>query len=157
MANGQREKALKRYIFAGMKGQWDVQAHEDKHSTGIPDLSYGMNNVNGWVELKQIERYPVTASKLRHFTAAQKRWLKNRGTKGGNCFLLLQVENDYYIVPWWWLDKLIIKLAETADWNDTISCRLWCEKINFKELRKILSRRDLQSPDQTDPESNNTE
>lgn len=63
---------------------------------GTPDVNY----VEGWVELKCVEKWPKredTILRLDHFTPQQKLFLRKRWAKGGNAFLLLQVEQDWLL------------------------------------------------------------
>lgn len=77
----------------------DVQNHEDKNSIGIPDISYGLNKVNGWIEAKQLPNWPKSGKivKIEHYTPQQKNWLRIRGRAGGNCFLVLQVDDVFMV------------------------------------------------------------
>jgi len=95
-----RENRLKNYLLEMMGTVWDAQSHEDRFSLGIPDLSYGVAGVNGWIELKQVEKYPKKSSTpidLKHFTPSQVNWLRKRGKRAGSCFILIQITTEYYI------------------------------------------------------------
>lgn len=73
---------------------WHAQRHEDLVAKGLPDVSFGLAQVQGWIELKYLERWPNElrlAVKIRHFTPMQKVWLLVRGRTGGRCWLLLKV------------------------------------------------------------------
>lgn len=83
------------YISAVMGGKWDAQRHEDKYSVGIPDVSYGLLGVNGWIELKAYRKWPTNG--IPKFTSKQSNWLKNRGKHGGKCFVLIRID-DYILV-----------------------------------------------------------
>ena len=94
------EKQLYNKLKREMNNIWDMQSHEDKYSVGVPDVSYGLEGMNGWIELKRVLKYPKksqTVIQLPHFTGQQRNWLERRQEKGGNCWLLLQVEDDYFI------------------------------------------------------------
>lgn len=57
-----------------------LQRHEDKYETGIPDMSYGKDGINGWIETKWL--------KLR-FEPKQPLWLSKRAQTGGSVFVIL--------------------------------------------------------------------
>ena len=80
---------------------WHAQRHEEASGAkGVPDASFGMFGVNGWIELKTIEGWPKNPNKIveiKHFTAEQKLWMLMRGRAGGNTWLFLKVENDYLL------------------------------------------------------------
>ena len=77
---------------------WDAQRHEDKYSVGIPDVSYGVNGVNGWIELKAYKRWPRCG--LIHFTPKQVNWLTKRGRAGGHCFIMVKINNCVMLFDW---------------------------------------------------------
>jgi len=92
------EKNFWRWLDKVMANCWSVQRHEDRYSVGIPDLSYGVNNINGWIELKAYEQWPVNT--IKHFTAKQAAWLTNRGEAGGHCFILIRINGTILLFNW---------------------------------------------------------
>lgn len=96
------ENRLKKHLMAVMGTRWDAQSHEDRYSVGIPDLSYGARGVNGWIELKRVLKWPKmpeTPVKIDHLTANQVNWLKKRGRRAGHCYILIQVDAEYFVFP----------------------------------------------------------
>ena len=90
-----------------MSPYWAAQRHEDKHTKGIPDVSYSMNGVNGWIELKTVEVGKAGKVSIPHFTTEQRQWLKRHGRRGGHCFLFVEITNSkqlwsslYVLVPY---------------------------------------------------------
>ncbi len=73
-----QEKNFWQYIDNKMGASWDAQRHEDKFTTGIPDVSYALFGTSGWIELKCLDAWPVRNGivKIPHLTAEQKLWLK---------------------------------------------------------------------------------
>lgn len=92
---------------------FDTQYHEDKQSVGIPDMSYGYANVNGWVEFKHGPR-----AKWR---PRQKKWLEKRGKAGGRCFLIwcpsITKSSVFYVVPWFCLPDNPTEVASNNAWE----------------------------------------
>lgn len=91
------EKKLWERIRRGMGKRWDACRHEDGLARGVPDVSWGMDGVNGWLELKSVPKWPgqkAAALEVPHFTPDQRVWLSCRGRAGGNCHLLLEVGDD---------------------------------------------------------------
>ena len=86
----------------------DMTRHEDKLNLGIPDVSYGLDGVNGWIELKQYDRWPSDPQEplpFRNLKPLQRRFLRKRGRAGGHCFILLRVGNkrkdyEFYLISW---------------------------------------------------------
>ena len=118
-----------------------LQRHEDIISVGIPDVSYGVrygfNDFRqGWVELKYTAEYPArpgTPIKCDHFTQEQKDWLGARGSLGGRCCVLWQVDKDYYVFGWqvvWDLGTLSkSEMKDVAYWY-CLGRPDWCKVMN---------------------------
>ena len=103
------EGSLWEYLREGMRGRWDACRHEDAVTPGVPDVSYGVNGIQGWIELKALKDWPKkedTAVPLNHLTKFQKLWLKRRGESGAACWILLRVNRDYLLFSWQVLDEL---------------------------------------------------
>ena len=87
-----------------MSPYWAAQRHEDKHAKGIPDVSYSMSGINGWIELKTVRAMEGGLVDLSHFTSEQKQWLKRHGRRGGHCFLFIEITNksirEYIMIDW---------------------------------------------------------
>lgn len=88
---GQPELDYKRdLVTALIFHSFDMQVHEDKHSNFIPDLSFAHGGVEGWIEVKWCDEPPPTLDSMKHWTAGQEDWLRNRGRAGGgHCYLLV--------------------------------------------------------------------
>lgn len=108
----------------------DVQRHEDKYSVGIPDLSYGVNGVNGWIELKACDKWPTGGLPL--FTNKQSNWLTDRGKTGGHCFILVRISSVILIFPW---EKATV-LLEKVSKEDALE--VWESDFDIKEFANIL-------------------
>ncbi len=96
------ELEYKHEIMSLLKGRrWSVQAHEDKISNYIPDLSFGFQRVDGWIEVKYLPRVPKSLAAIPHYTYGQQEWLINRGAKGsGHCYLWVGTPNAHYLWRW---------------------------------------------------------
>jgi len=74
----------------------DGKPVENRAWTGFPDVSY----IEGVIELKQADRWPAreaTPLKLDHFTNEQRIFLERRWRKGGNAYLLIQVNKTFLL------------------------------------------------------------
>jgi len=81
------------------EGRWHACRHEDSVTIGVPDVSYGLDGQNGWIELKSVPDWPIRgAIKIRDLTYHQVRWLEDRGQAGGSCWLLMSVRKDYVLM-----------------------------------------------------------
>lgn len=80
-------------------GRWHACRHEDSATIGVPDMSYGLDGTNGWIEFKSVPGWPIQHRlKVRDLTAHQVHWLEERGRAGGSCWLLLSVGEDYILM-----------------------------------------------------------
>lgn len=80
---------------------WAVQVHNDVGHPGVPDLSFAVGGVDGWLELKWMDEKPGTINDIRHFTSEQKNWLHKTGSVGsGNCCLVLGTPGQFFVIPW---------------------------------------------------------
>ena len=139
--SAKRENSFKKYLIGKMGTRWDVQSHEDKYSLGIPDLSFAIGGVSGWIELKQIERYKTLTMKPSKFTAPQINWLNRRNRFGGGCFVFVKVESDYYLFT---ADKARdIAEGQTHSWYID-NCRMfWEQGVNVEQLIEELLRKTI--------------
>lgn len=119
----------------------DLERHEDKFKLGVPDVSYGMDGVNGWIELKAYKEWPKGTVKFNNFKSWQRRWLIRRGRNGGRCFVMLIVgskrEAEYLLFHW---SKIRLLGELERDRLLEISCYHSVGQINFRKLRPILVR-----------------
>jgi hypothetical protein len=121
-----------------------MQSHEDKHTEGIPDLSYGLGGICGWIELKQIREVPRRAEdimKPQKYTPLQVNWLSKRGKKGGNCFVMVKVGTTKDVTYWIFnfdKAKMVAGGMSMVDYRrHCLGC--WHSGINPGELAALLS------------------
>lgn len=88
------ENEYKRKVMLAMyAGKFRVQAHEDRISRNIPDLSFAGHGCDGWIEVKHLSALPHRFFPTGdYFTFGQQRWLEEMGQIGnGYCFLLVGI------------------------------------------------------------------
>lgn len=133
-----KERSLRRRLYNLFGKTWDAQAHEDSYSIGIADTSYGMDGVNGWIELKHVNQWAKTGvTKPKKYPPWQVNWLAARERKGGHCFVLIQIEEDYFIIPG--NMARLVRKGMTKDGYMTICLGHWEKTIIANELRAILT------------------
>ncbi len=112
----------------------------------IPDVVYCLDGDVGWIELKQIDRWPVRPStpvRVRHFTAGQRLWLRQWARGGGRCFVLLRVgetwqEYEYLLLDGAWAAA---RLGDVP--KDTLICNclgIWRRAIDGEQLTRYLRK-----------------
>lgn len=100
------EQAYKLAVMLALEGAgYRCQAHEDKHSKYIPDVSFSGNYVDGWIEIKYCpDKPPKSLGDLEHWTKGQEQWLLDHHKVGsGHCYLLVGVRDANYL---WRADDL---------------------------------------------------
>ena len=121
-----------------MGTRWDVQSHEDRYSSGIPDLSYGARGVNGWIELKHIKcwkgKTPVKPDK---YTSIQVNWINKRDKKAGHCFVAVKVADDYFLLLAEEAKK--IKTGMTKDQYKSSCVKHWHKSVLADELLSLIT------------------
>ena len=97
------ESTAQSNICKAMKGIWDEHKHNDV-VPGVPDLSFSLPGLDGWIEIKWAPLPVRPGSKVRvtkggnsKSWAAQKIWMRKRASRGGACFVLLQVGRQHLL------------------------------------------------------------
>ena len=133
-------------IQSGMVARWHAQRHEDKHSTGIPDVSFGIGRRSeGWVELKYLPEMPNLSSnkpwdfKYDHFTSDQRNWLELRLRHGtGRLFLLCRFGDDLTALWNWERMRLRLGVQPLRDIINAANAQWW-HGVDFGELENVLT------------------
>ncbi len=95
-------KKLK-YLEKNVHHNVHLTRHEDECTSGIPDVSYGIDGVNGWIELKAYKHWPKkpeTVIPFKNFKISQKRFLRGRGKAGGYCFVMVVFGKEIVLFHW---------------------------------------------------------
>ncbi len=129
------ERAFWKWLDSATTGLWHCQRHEDKYSVGIPDISYGAGGVNGWIELKAYDKWPVKT--LSHFTSKQANWLTNRGERGGHCFIIIRIKSTILMFDWKSAYDLRHKLCDERIMR-SMAIVVWDSAFDRKEFSDII-------------------
>jgi len=133
------ESGVWQYLRKGMMGSgWHVTRIESSAGNGVPDVSYGIPGISGWIELKYIVNWPVRATtkvKL-PLRPEQKYWIKARGELAGNVWVFIRIEDDFFLLSW----------EEALDAYDgwdketwlCLQAGVWSKRVNFEELCGLL-------------------
>jgi hypothetical protein len=100
------ESALFQTMLGKLKdsGPCFIARHEDAVTQGVPDVSYAMDDVHGWIELKHLAGWPArrdTIVSMHRYTDEQRNFILQAGHNGGRAFLLLQVDAEYFLFGHW--------------------------------------------------------
>jgi hypothetical protein len=91
---GLRKKVLEILNRAGL----DAQPVENMTRIGCPDVEC----ILGWIELKKTKEWPsrdTTKVRLDHdLSKGQRIWLRRRAKKGGNAWVLIQIDQDFLLL-----------------------------------------------------------
>ena len=113
------ESEYKYKLLLGLAGRyWDVQAHEDSVSNFIPDISFAVGKIDGWIEVKYSDTPPKMLNSVGHWTRGQEKWLRERGSTGsGYCYMLYGTQEASYMFHW-----STLKHIRLMKWFDAIKC-----------------------------------
>ena len=131
------ERGVWLLLKTGMGKRWDASRHEDKIGIGVPDVSFGCEDINGWIELKYIMEWPVrpTTSVNIPLSPLQKHWLTLRGLHGGNCWLFVRIRDDFLLFSYHRLGlingKTKAKLLRICD-------KSWHGRVDWEEFRSVI-------------------
>lgn len=140
-------------VQQGMTARWHAQRHEDKHSTGIPDVSFGIHKKSeGWIELKYLKRLPDFCGKpwdfkYDHFTADQRNWLEQRTRHGmGRVFLMCRFGNELTVIWNWTRVRALLGQEPLEKIIKAASAQWWHGGIDFAELEHVLANNRIIEP-----------
>ncbi len=130
------ELEYKKKIMNGLvEYGWDVQAHEDKISRYIPDLSFAVNGMSGWIEVKYLKSIPKVF-KIEHLTKGQIAWLEKRADAGaGPCFLLVGTPSSQHL-----LDAHNVRAAVGAAWGRAVALGVTVHEAEPASMCRVLSK-----------------
>lgn len=135
------ESALWRTMRKRMNPHWnEATRHEDKFASGIADVSFVCGGYHGWMELKQIDAWPKRASTIvrcKHYTDAQRIFLKNKGRYGGHTWLFVKIARHYLLFNWTEAQDF-----GTLNKEDTLKLAgfVWHNRMNWEELAHVLGQ-----------------
>lgn len=90
------ERDMRRKVIRALRPLNAISV-ENGVGIGTPDVNF----VDGWIELKSVEKWPADPDKplvIRHFTQQQRVWLVKRCRAGGVALLLLKCANDWLLL-----------------------------------------------------------
>ena len=138
------EKQMWKYLKRIMGDLWKADRIETKVSTGIPDITFCLDET-GWIELKRGATKGWGKSfKLAHPpTNRQVHWIDSRGARTGRVFILVAVEIDqidhFFLLPWFWVSRLqhMVSPEELLRW----SIKAWSGHIDPREMKQALYKK----------------
>lgn len=134
-----REQLMWASLRDNIGHRWHAQRHEDALAVGIPDVSYGANKVQGWIELKCLDSWPKrpdTIVRIEHYTPDQKAWLWLRGNAGGRCWLLLKVERTWLLFSH--VQARQVGLLKQTDLR-ALATKVWESRLDGEEFLETIT------------------
>jgi hypothetical protein len=134
------EQNLTTYLRKGLKPFGHLQRHEDGSSSGIPDISYGIRGTSGWIEAKYKREWPkgeLTTVKFNHFTSEQRLWLRLRGRESGRCWVVVQVEREWFLFDWRWAVGRLGKAPRVEMLREAVAH--WSGHVDWGRLAHLLT------------------
>ena len=126
------------YLKNGMGNRWHASRHEDMASVGIPDMSYGIGGISGWIEFKSLEKWPIRKSiKIRDLKIHQVRWMQKRSNYGGPCHLLVSVGIDWVLMDDFGADW-VLKNGFPPMVNIGFHWSVWLKSIEWGQFSRAI-------------------
>lgn len=130
---------MRQVVVAALRGLDPISVENPAHP-GTPDV----NCTAGWVELKQLEAWPVRESsvvRVKHFTPQQRVWLSRRWEANRRAWLLLRV-GRLATASWLLLDGAYAARHLGVDAHraaiEYAAIRVWSPNLVASELRALL-------------------
>jgi hypothetical protein len=138
-----RESDLWKYLRQGLLGKCHMTRIESSAGNGVPDVSLGLPGKNAWIELKYIPSWPkrsTTKVKL-PLRPEQKHWIQARGSISGNVWVLVRIENDFFLLDWVICKEAAEEGWTKQEWRESCSVYklVWYNRIDFDELWGIIN------------------
>jgi len=133
------ESGVWAYLKKGMIGTgWHATRIESSSGNGVPDVSFGIPEKNGWMELKYIPEWPKregTIIKL-PLRPEQKHWIKARGYLSGDVWVFVRIKDTFFILTW----EKAMEAYEgwtCQDWLRNATA-FWEKRVDFGELCRLI-------------------
>lgn len=130
------ESGMRQRVIKALKSL-DAIAIENSIGQGTPDINY----IEGFLELKWLRRWPTketTIVQLPHFTLGQRRWLRNRYSRGGHSWLLLQCRSEWLLFHGLDAHDYVGLLTRSGLYR--VARARWTKGLKDKELVECLTR-----------------
>lgn len=143
------ESGVWQYIKKGMlTSGWHVTRIESSSGNGVPDITFGLPKINGWIELKYVPEWPKlgkTKIKL-PLRPEQKYWINCRGELSGNVWVIVRIKDTFFLLD----HEQAVDACEgwtLLEWMDKCTER-WDLRIDFSSLKWFLSKYQTNKPEQ---------
>ena len=132
---GMSESHMRQRVIQGLRSL-DAVSVENPARPGTPDVNY----VEGWIELKQLPRWPRGGPdeivRVAHFRPGQRVWIGRRARRGGRVHVLLQVGADWLLLPGEVAARELGRVSRAR--LEEMAVRVWVGGIDMKELKACL-------------------
>lgn len=81
---------------------WHAVRIESSSGNGVPDVTYGLQDINGWIELKYIKEWPKRATTLVKLPLRpeQKFFFQKRGELSGNVWCFIRIQDTFFLLSY---------------------------------------------------------
>lgn len=137
-----KEASLWNYIKKGLVGRGLLNRIESSVGNGIPDVLFCIPQKFLWIELKYVKEWPKrnsTKVKL-PLRPEQVIWINSRGNLSGLVFVLIKIENDFFLIKHNEINELYANGSTKDEWIDTFKNRkrYWSRRIDFSQLMEMF-------------------
>lgn len=136
MSESNDYKTLKKNL---PKGKDRFDRIENLVLTGMPDINYCFDGIEGWIELKNPTEPKRATTKLfasnHKLSQDQKNWFKRQIDAGGNCWVIIATDRMWYLIHGTHADSInemtIDEILEYSHWTV-------CKPIKNKNFWELL-------------------
>lgn len=118
----------------GFLGHWSIiESHAT--STGVPDLAYCVDGVDGWLELKHTRN-----KKMPRIRPAQRKWISAHWRARGRPLILFEIRGKFGLIEGRYINHLFADAKNETTWWKYAHKR-WEDHPNWVELTGELTAR----------------
>lgn len=124
-------------VIAALRRLHAFAVENETAGPGTPDVNY----IEGWIELKKLHRWPArqdTIVKIEHYSPQQRVFAVKRRRMGGNCWMLLQVANQWLLYDGA-VAAVIFNKSTTKEMYEAAH-KVWPAGLDKKELLECVSQ-----------------
>lgn len=137
-----KEASLWNYIKKGLAGRGLLNRIESSVGNGIPDVLFCIPQKFLWIELKYVKEWPkrnTTKVKL-PLRPEQVIWINSRGNLSGLVFVLIKIENDFFLIKHNEINELYANGSTKDEWINLFKNRqrYWSRRIDFSQLMEMF-------------------
>ena len=133
------ETDFSRALVAQLRLVGDACQHHDASTPGLPDVSFALPGIGGWIELKYCDESENGGRVLTGLTRQQQRFLELRGGLMTYCFLAVATEVGCYLFHHSQLEQVRRFEEQKLQWPPLRLTASWYRPWRKMEMEKSFT------------------